>query len=86
MLGKAEALGCKTSDYACLCKNMDFGFGVRDCSTPVCHAAGVDPAPIISAGMDFCARSLNPLSNSLVVTDRLSQKSQLLAVSSALPQ
>ena len=55
MLDQAVALGCQKSDYACLCKNMNFGYGVRDCSTPVCSAAGVDPAPIISVGNQFCA-------------------------------
>ena len=62
MLGKASSLGCATSDYACLCKNMDFGFGVRDCSTALCAAQKppVDPTQIISVGNSFCARSFPP--------------------------
>ncbi|KAM0796810.1 hypothetical protein BDR22DRAFT_811407 [Usnea florida] len=59
MLGKAASLGCPTTDYICLCKNMNFGFGVRDCSIPVCAAAKppVDPTQIISVGMNFCSGS-----------------------------
>lgn len=59
MLGKASSLGCATSDYQCLCSNMNFGFGVRDCSISVCAAANppVDPTQIISVGNNFCSRS-----------------------------
>jgi hypothetical protein len=36
MFAKAAELGCGQGDIACLCKNQDFGYGVRDCSKAVC--------------------------------------------------
>ncbi|KAK4130338.1 hypothetical protein BT67DRAFT_335823, partial [Trichocladium antarcticum] len=53
MLGQAGQLGCGASDIACLCKNTDFGYGIRDCSIQVC--SNVDDANIaISWGNKLC--------------------------------
>ncbi|KAH8819093.1 hypothetical protein F5884DRAFT_759439, partial [Xylogone sp. PMI_703] len=32
MLAQYSALGCASPDPRCLCKNANFGFGLRDCS------------------------------------------------------
>ncbi|KAL2039104.1 hypothetical protein N7G274_008153 [Stereocaulon virgatum] len=57
MLGKAQSLGCQPNDIACLCKNMDFGNGVHDCSAESCPQ-GTDINTITSTGMQFCAAAL----------------------------
>ncbi|OAQ96687.1 hypothetical protein LLEC1_02203 [Akanthomyces lecanii] len=36
MLSQYKALGCSTDDPACLCRNADFGNGIRDCSNGAC--------------------------------------------------
>lgn len=38
MLAKAGELGCSNADAACLCRNANFGYGVRDCSYQACGA------------------------------------------------
>ena len=54
MLGQASSLGCPNeSDVSCLCKNMNFLYGVRDCSNESCSSA--DAATVISFGTQFCA-------------------------------
>ncbi|KAK4120022.1 CFEM-domain-containing protein [Parathielavia appendiculata] len=40
MFGKAAELGCGPGDITCLCSNVNFGYGIRDCSAAVC--ASVD--------------------------------------------
>ncbi|KAK4101875.1 CFEM-domain-containing protein [Parathielavia hyrcaniae] len=37
MYAKADELGCGQNDVNCLCSNMDFGYGIRDCSAAVCE-------------------------------------------------
>jgi hypothetical protein len=56
MLGatKAQELGCNAGDNACLCKNVNFGYGIRDCSNAVCTASS-DVAAATSYGSSFCA-------------------------------
>ena len=57
MLNKAESLGCPSNNITCLCTNMDFGNGVRDCSTGYCPSTGVtDISQIIKVGNGFCGR------------------------------
>jgi hypothetical protein len=37
MFAKATSeLNCGEGDISCLCKNVNFGYGVRDCSKAVC--------------------------------------------------
>ncbi|KAI1007479.1 hypothetical protein K3495_g738 [Podosphaera aphanis] len=52
MLEKASELGCAAGDVACLCKNVDFAYGIRDCSTAVCGAEAA--APVIAYGEKYC--------------------------------
>jgi hypothetical protein len=36
MLAKAEELGCEPGNIECLCTEVDFGNGVRDCTVEAC--------------------------------------------------
>ncbi|EEH03838.1 chitinase [Histoplasma capsulatum G186AR] len=49
MLDLAPSLGCKADDVACLCKNMDFAYGVRDCTTEACGAQDLPAAAAAAA-------------------------------------
>lgn len=37
MINQAGSLGCGAGDTACLCRNANFGYGVRDCSNAACQ-------------------------------------------------
>jgi hypothetical protein len=54
MLAKAGEFNCGATDTACLCKNDDFKFGVRDCAYQSC---GDDQAAakVVAWGEQFCA-------------------------------
>lgn len=39
MLGQYSILGCSSPDPGCLCNNVNFGYGVRDCSNGACGTA-----------------------------------------------
>ncbi|KAI0467789.1 hypothetical protein F4859DRAFT_517659 [Xylaria cf. heliscus] len=60
MLGQASQLGCGSGgstedavDGACLCKNIDFSYGIIDCANAACPQ-GVAPT-VIQYGIDWCA-------------------------------
>jgi hypothetical protein len=53
MLGLAQSLGCSPSDYACLCSNQNFGYGIRDCSNEACKDPA-NAAKVIQFGTTFC--------------------------------
>ena len=53
MLGLAPSLGCPPNNITCLCTNMDFGNGVRDCTNESCPG-DADKQSIISVGSSFC--------------------------------
>src|SRR5436853_2702910 len=57
MLGQASQLGCSAGDIVCLCKNVNFGNGIKDCATESCPSAN-DAANVQSAGMAICASYL----------------------------
>jgi hypothetical protein len=54
MLGQAQALGCSNTDAACLCRNVNFGYGVRDCSNQACPDQNA-VSSVISYGLAYCA-------------------------------
>jgi len=54
MLGAGASLGCSSSDAACLCKNPDFGFGLRDCATEACPNSS-DANTVVAYGVTYCA-------------------------------
>ena len=67
MLGQAAQLGCAANDIACLCKNANFGYGIRDCSIQSC--GNVDQAnALISWGNNLCASVNVPASISSVTS------------------
>ncbi|KAJ5628855.1 hypothetical protein N7490_011083 [Penicillium lividum] len=45
-LAEYESLGCSTSDPSCLCRNINFYYGIHDCSNAVC---GTDVASTVLA-------------------------------------
>jgi hypothetical protein len=54
MLAQYASLGCASEqDAACLCENVNFGYGLRDCSNGAC---GTDVAStVIAFGSSYCA-------------------------------
>lgn len=53
MLNLAPSLGCSGADAACLCRNVNFGYGIRDCSNAAC---GTEVAPtVIAYGVAYCS-------------------------------
>ncbi|KAK4108633.1 hypothetical protein N656DRAFT_771592 [Canariomyces notabilis] len=54
MLNKGAELGCPDGNIACLCRNVNFGYGIHDCSISVC-AGNIEQANIaIAWGNDLC--------------------------------
>jgi hypothetical protein len=59
MLGKASEFKCKAEDIACLCKDSNFVWGIRDCSMESCGS--VDDANVaINWGNKICADAGSP--------------------------
>ena len=52
MIALAPSLGCANTDTACLCKNVNFQYGIRDCSNAVCGEAVA--STVISFGAGYC--------------------------------
>ncbi|KAH7321224.1 hypothetical protein B0I35DRAFT_408206 [Stachybotrys elegans] len=52
--GKAEELGCSPSDIQCLCLNVNFTYGFRDCSLAVCGPE--DARRILDYGIGLCSQ------------------------------
>lgn len=54
MLDKAGSeFQCGRDDAACLCKNVNFGYGVRDCSAAICSVADAETA--VNWAKKWCA-------------------------------
>jgi hypothetical protein len=53
MLAQYSALGCATPAPACLCSNVNFGYGLRDCSNGACGTAVA--STVIAFGSSYCA-------------------------------
>lgn len=53
MLAQYSALGCATEEPACLCENVDFSNGLRDCSNGACGTAV--GSTVIAFGSAYCA-------------------------------
>ncbi|KAG5932113.1 hypothetical protein E4U59_007723 [Claviceps monticola] len=49
---KAEELGCKMNDIKCLCSNVNFMYGLRDCSHAVCNQQ--DANQVVAFGVKIC--------------------------------
>ncbi|UKZ56763.1 hypothetical protein TrVGV298_010604 [Trichoderma virens] len=53
MLAQYSSLGCTSPDPACLCKNVNFGYGIRDCSNGACGTAIA--STVIAFESSYCA-------------------------------
>lgn len=53
MLAQYQTLGCGTSDPACLCRNVNFGYGIRDCANGAYGTAVA--STVISFDSSYCA-------------------------------
>ncbi|KAL7939879.1 hypothetical protein V8C35DRAFT_326634 [Trichoderma chlorosporum] len=53
LLGQYSTLGCGTPDPACLCRNVNFGYGIRDCANGACGTAVA--STVISFESTYCA-------------------------------
>ncbi|RDW56741.1 CFEM protein [Coleophoma cylindrospora] len=53
MLAQYSELGCASADPACLCSNVNFGYGVRDCSNGACGTAVA--STVIAFESAYCA-------------------------------
>ncbi|KAE9372960.1 carbohydrate-binding module family 18 protein [Stipitochalara longipes BDJ] len=52
MLAQYSTLGCNALDGYCLCNNVNFGYGLRDCSNGACGTAV--GSTIIAFGSSYC--------------------------------
>ncbi|KAK3946879.1 hypothetical protein QBC32DRAFT_387288 [Pseudoneurospora amorphoporcata] len=53
MVAQYSALGCASPAPSCLCKNANFGYGLRDCSNGACGTAVA--SSVIAYGSSYCA-------------------------------
>ncbi|KAH6609995.1 carbohydrate-binding module family 18 protein [Trichoderma cornu-damae] len=53
MLAQYSQLGCASPDPRCLCENVNFGYGLRDCSNGACGTAVA--STVIAFGSSYCA-------------------------------
>jgi hypothetical protein len=53
MLALAPSLGCEQATADCLCKNVNFGYGIRDCSNAACGTAVA--STVIAYGSSYCS-------------------------------
>jgi hypothetical protein len=53
MLAQYSTLGCDSPDPACLCRNVNFGYGIRDCANGACGT--VTGSTVIAFGSSYCA-------------------------------
>ncbi|GKT49899.1 GPI-anchored CFEM domain protein ARB_01545 [Colletotrichum spaethianum] len=63
----ASDLGCTAGDTACLCRNVNFTYGIRDCSLESCQQAS-DAQQAVAAGVDLCRQAGVAVQVSPVVT------------------
>ncbi|KAK3934511.1 hypothetical protein QBC46DRAFT_399553 [Diplogelasinospora grovesii] len=53
MVAQYSTLGCASPAPSCLCKNVNFGYGLRDCSNGACGTAVA--STVIAYGSSYCA-------------------------------
>ena len=58
MLDQSSDLGCGAEDAGCLCKNVNFTYGIRDCSLQACQD---DAEGIINYGAEYCRSEFSSL-------------------------
>lgn len=52
MLGKYSSLGCSSPDPSCVCRNINFYYGIRDCANAACGSA--DASTVIAFESSYC--------------------------------
>ncbi|KAI0168066.1 hypothetical protein BJ166DRAFT_246707 [Pestalotiopsis sp. NC0098] len=66
LIGQYSSLGCSSPDPSCLCSNVNFGYGIRDCSNGAC---GTDVAStVIAYESAYCASALATRSSTATPT------------------
>ncbi len=53
MLALGPSLGCPTPEFGCLCRLVNFGYGIRDCANAACGPEV--GAQVIAYGVAACA-------------------------------
>ncbi|KAH8808627.1 hypothetical protein F5884DRAFT_792917 [Xylogone sp. PMI_703] len=53
MIGQYSTLGCASPQPTCLCQNVNFGYGIRDCANGACGTAV--GSTVISFGLSYCS-------------------------------
>ncbi|GAB7330441.1 hypothetical protein MBLNU13_g02054t2 [Cladosporium sp. NU13] len=53
MKAQYSTLGCSSPDPPCLCKNANFGYGLRDCANGACGTAVA--STVVAYGSSYCA-------------------------------
>jgi hypothetical protein len=53
LIGQYSTLGCSSSDSSCLCSNVNFGYGIKDCSNGACGT--VVTSTVIAYKSAYCA-------------------------------
>ncbi len=56
MLAQYSSLGCTSPDPSCLCKNINFYYGIRDCSNAVCGTAVASTVIAFESG--YCSSAV----------------------------
>ncbi|OJZ90248.1 hypothetical protein ASPFODRAFT_77471 [Aspergillus luchuensis CBS 106.47] len=56
MLAKYDSLGCETSDPSCLCRNINFYYGIRDCANAACGTAVASTVLAFESG--YCTSAI----------------------------
>ncbi|KAK1723806.1 hypothetical protein CaCOL14_000709 [Colletotrichum acutatum] len=56
MQGLASDLGCTAGDNACLCRNPNFAYGIRDCSFQSCTQSS-DAEAAVASGIELCRQA-----------------------------
>jgi hypothetical protein len=60
--GQSAALGCAVTNpvnATCLCQNVNFGYGIRDCASQACGAT--EAAAVVAFGNEYCVGELKKM-------------------------
>ncbi|PYH85074.1 hypothetical protein BO82DRAFT_381106 [Aspergillus uvarum CBS 121591] len=66
MLAQYDSLGCTTSDPSCLCRNINFYYGIRDCANAACGTAAASTVLAFESG--YCTSAIAAETTSPVTT------------------
>jgi hypothetical protein len=66
LIGQYSTLGCSSPDPSCLCSNVNFGYGIRDCSNGACGTAVA--STVIAYEAVYCSSALATRSSTATPT------------------